>query len=86
MAERTGHRPGHRSSWLTRDGTRRVEAISLDGKPVLKVTDPRWTVQSRDVLAFVAVLVLGGTLAPGTVAQLRERGVELACLREVPPC
>lgn len=66
--------------WITKDGTRQVEAISLDGRPHLLVTDPRHACQSPFVLGYVPVLTEGGVLSRVTVARLARRGVDLTDL------
>jgi len=68
--------------WLTRDGTRQMEVILLDSKHVLKVTDPRTTMQLPDVLAWIPLQVIrmgdGRVLfSQLTTGELRKRGIEL---------
>lgn len=67
---------------ITRDGTRQVEAISLDGHPVLRVTDPR-TPHGKILAGYVPVTVEpdeDGTflLDSVTAGRLEQLGVDLA--------
>lgn len=67
-------------TWFTKDGTRKVEVISLDGRPHFLVTDPRHACQAPAALGYVPVRTAGGLLSPATVARLAGHGVDLADL------